>query len=303
MARRRIGRRTLETTNEDKVLFPDCGVTKGELIEHYERVAELMLPHLRERPLVLQRFPDGIGRKGFYQRSAGKHFPSWIRTVRLPKVGGSVRHVVCDDAATLVYLADQACVALHALLARADRPDRPDRLVLDLDPSTEDFAPVVRAARDARALLEELGLVPFLLATGSRGLHVVCPLERSSDFEAVRAFASDVAGLLERQRPEERTRRQRKHERGRRLYLDVARNSYAQSTVAPWSVRARPGAPVAVPLDWDELGRSGLRSDRWRLRGLGRRLAAVEDPWRGIGRRARSLAGPRRRLDALLEER
>jgi bifunctional non-homologous end joining protein LigD len=295
-----LGPYRFEIGNLDKVLFPESGVTKGELVEHYRAVGEVMVPHLRERPLTLHRFPDGIEAGGFWTKQASRHFPEWIHRVTVPKEKGSVTHVVCDNTATLVYLAGQAAIAMHVWLARGDRLRNPDRMVIDLDPSGASFDVVRRAAAGARDLLIELGLKPFLMATGSSGLHVTVPLDRSADTSAVRAFAEHAAVVLARREPDRYTTEFSKSERRGRLYLDVARNGYAQTVVAPYSVRARPGAPVAVPLEWDELENPDLRPDRWTIRTIGERLAERGDPWAGIGRYGRSLAGPAKRLEELL---
>jgi bifunctional non-homologous end joining protein LigD len=291
----------IELTNPAKVLFPQAGLTKSDLVGYYRRIAPVMLPHLAGRPLSFERFPDGIGTKGFMQKNAGAYFPGWIRRARVAKEDGEVEHVLAGDAATLAYLANQACLTLHVGLARTDRIDHPDRLVIDLDPSDDDFAKVKRAARAARHLLEQCGLVPFLQTTGSRGLHVWVPLERSAPFEEVRAFAAALADRMVAEAPQERTTEQRKVERGTRVFLDVARNAYAQTAVAPYSVRARPEAPVATPLDWSELDDPALGPRRYTIANLFRRLGQKRDPWAEIERHARPLAAAQQRLAALPE--
>jgi bifunctional non-homologous end joining protein LigD len=292
--------RELKLSNPDKMLFPAVGLTKGDLIAYYERIAPIMLPHVAGRPLSLERYPDGIDAEGFMQKNAGDYFPGWIRRARLAKQDGMVEHVVAEDAATLVYLANQACVTLHVGLSRIDRIDHPDRMVLDLDPSDDDFMKVRRAAQEARALLEEVGLAPFLQTTGSRGLHVWVPLDRSAEFGQVRAFAAAVAALLVARRPRELTTAQRKAKRGDRVFVDVARNAYAQTAVAPYSVRARPQASVATPLDWAELNDRTLGPQRYTIRNIFRRLAQRRDPWTEIERHARPLHAAQGRLEALV---
>jgi bifunctional non-homologous end joining protein LigD len=279
-------------SNTGKVLFPQAGMTKGELIGYYRRIAPTMLPHLAGRPLSFERFPDGIETSGFMQKNASDYFPGWIRRARVAKEDGEVEHAVAEDAATLIYLANQACVTLHVGLARVDRIHHPDRLVIDFDPSDEDFDKVKRAARAARRLLEETGLVPFVQTTGSRGLHVWVPLEPETTFDEVRGFAADLADRLVAQAPEELTTEQRKAKRGTRVFVDVARNAYGQTAVAPYSVRARAEASVATPLDWAELDDPGLGSARYTITNLFRRLGQKPDPWAGIGRHARPLAAP-----------
>jgi bifunctional non-homologous end joining protein LigD len=221
--------------------------------------------------------------------------------VTVPSRGGTVAHVVASDAATLVYLADQACITLHPWLSRADRLDRPDRLIFDLDPSGGAPGQVRSAAFDLGALLRELGLEPFAMATGSRGYHIVVPLRRRANFDAVRGFARDVARVAIARDPR-LTLEQRRAARGGRILIDVMRNAYAHTAVAPYSVRARAGAPVAVPLLWDELVHAATRPDRWTLHAVLGRIAHDGDPWAEIRSYARTLGEPRRQLQKLLDE-
>ncbi|MCX4445329.1 non-homologous end-joining DNA ligase [Streptomyces sp. NPDC087866] len=287
-------RKVPEISRPDKVLFPDDGITKAELAAYYRTVAGRMLPHLRDRPLMLQRFPDGIGGHGFMQKDVPHYFPDWVHRVELPKEGGTVTYPIADDTATLVYLAGQACITPHRFLSRADRPHHPDRLVFDLDPPGDDFAPVREAALGLHGLLEELELPSLVMTTGSRGLHVVVALDRRDDFDDVRAFARAVADALVARQPERFTTEARKKARGDRLYLDVQRNAYAQTAVAPYAVRARPGAPVAAPLAWEDVDDPALDARRWSLRDADALLE--RDPWhdpprpRSLGR-ARTLLG------------
>ncbi|MFB8771630.1 non-homologous end-joining DNA ligase [Streptomyces broussonetiae] len=297
----RAGRRTVEVRRADKVLFPGGpghpAYTKGDLVDYYRSVAPYLLPQLRGRPLMLERYPDGVDGGRFMQKNTPEHYPDWITRAEVAKEGGTVRHTVCDDTATLVHLAGQACLTLHRWLSRAGRPYHPDRMVFDLDPSVEGFEPVREAARLLGGLLDELRLPAALMTTGSRGLHVVVPLDGRQDFDEVREFAKDVAGTLAADHPDRLTTAARKKDRGDRLYLDVQRNAYAQTAVAPLTVRARPGAPVAVPVAWDQLDDPGLGPRRWSI------ADAVEqarsDPWADVPRRARALGPARRRLDAL----
>jgi bifunctional non-homologous end joining protein LigD len=287
MTTRRFGPYSVEIKHADKVLFPDAGITKGQLIDYYQAVAEIMLPHLRDRALTLHRFPDGIGTDGFYQQQAGDYFPDWITRATLPKEDGEVAHVVCDKAATLVYLANQACITPHCWLSRTDAPDQPDRIVIDLDPADDDFGKVRAAARLVADAFDDLGLAVYLQVTGSRGIHVVAPIRRGPGFDAVRKRLRAIADRLADAHPDLLTMEQRKHKRGRRIYLDTTRLAYGQTMVAPYAVRARPGAPVATPIRREELDDDGLRSDRWTIDTVLDRLDALGDPWAGIGRTAR----------------
>lgn len=285
----------IEVSNIDKVLFPGSGLTKGDLVDYYARVAPTALPHYRGRPLTLHRFPDGIEEDGFFQKNAGDHFPAWIRRERLPKENGTVDFVVAEGAATLAYLANQGMITPHVGLSRVDRIECPDRLIFDLDPPDEgDFGEVRWAAGIMRELLESVELVPFVQTTGSRGLHVVVPLDPSRSFDEVLALTQRLAERLAQDHPERLTTEQRKSKRAGRLYLDVQRNAYNQSAVAPYGVRARPGAPVATPLDWSEVEDGSLRPDGYTIGNLFRRLGQKDDPWAAMDRRSRS-------LDAALE--
>jgi bifunctional non-homologous end joining protein LigD len=285
----RIGRRRVELSSTDKLLFPNDGISKGELIEYYRRVSRHLLRHGENRPLTLHRFPDGIGKDGFYQQQKSDYFPGWIETCRTPRAGDSreeVEHVLCNDTATLVYLANQATIALHGWNARAPRFDVPDQLVFDLDPPSDDFDAVRRAARRVAELMQSLGMNPYVMTTGSRGLHVVAPLRADSSFEIVRDTARRMAALLAARHDDELTVEQRKNKRLGRLYLDMSRNAYGQTRVLPYSVRALEGAPVATPLDLSEIDNPRLTPRNWCTRNLFRRLGQKGDPWSDFKRRA-----------------
>jgi bifunctional non-homologous end joining protein LigD len=273
-----VAGRRVDVSRADKVLFPEDGITKGDLVHHYERVADVMLPHLAGRPLTMERFPDGIDGNRFYQKSASGHFPVWIRRVSWPKQDGTVDHVVADDAATLVYLANQAAVTFHTGLAREDAMFNPDQVVFDLDPADDDFGLVRETACEVRTMLEDLGLVPYVKTTGSRGLHVMVPVDRSATFEETHRFAAQLAAVLAARHPDELTTEVRKVKRAGRLFLDIGRNQYNQHAVAAYAVRPRPGAPVSTPIEWDEVT-SRLGPQRWTLRNLARRLARRPCPW------------------------
>jgi bifunctional non-homologous end joining protein LigD len=296
------GGRTIEITHPDRVLFPDDGITKGDLAAYHHAVAETLVHHLRDRPLMLQRFPNGIASDGFYQKDAGKTVPRWIRRVTARKEGGTVDHPVVDDEAALLALSNLGTISFHRWCSRADQLLQPDILIIDLDPSTDDPAAVVRAAKWSRELLDELDLAAYVQATGSRGLHVVTPLDRSAGTEEVRAFADGLAAALAARHPDELTVEFSKAQRGDRLYLDTARNGYAQTAVSPYSVRPRRRAPVATPLDWEELDAAGFRADAWTIADIPTRLAERGDPWSDMHRHGRSLPARRDRLARLLRD-
>ncbi|GAB3652580.1 DNA polymerase domain-containing protein [Glycomyces tarimensis] len=287
----------IDVSRLDKELYPGDHISKGDVIDHYRSVADAMVPHLAGRPLTMRRYPDGIGTDGFFQKEASDYFPDWMRIVEVPqRTDGTVGHVVCDDAATLVYLANQATIEFHVWLSTLDDLERPDRLVIDIDPPSDVPVATLRAvARRTRELYTELGLTPFVQATGGRGFHVVAPLDRSADFDFVRALAADIADDLADGDPELLTTAQRKNRRGDRIFLDANRNAYGQTFIAPYSLRARPGAAVATPLDWGELGRSA--PDGHSTKTIGRRLAQKTDPWSSMDDHAAAPATARERLD------
>jgi len=296
-----IGNRTIETSNTDKVFFPESGITKGDLIDYYRNIGSIMIPHMRGRPLMMHRLPDGIEGEDFYQKDIPDYFPSWIKRTRIKKKeDGSVVHALCENAAALVYMANLGCVTFHLWLSKADQVNQPDRMIFDLDPPGDDFEPVRQGAQALRATLEEVGLMPFVMTTGSRGLHVLVPLRREHIFDTVRDFARDVAAVLEKRERGAYTVEPRKEARGGRLFIDTLRNAYAQTAVAPYSLRGKPGAPVATPLDWDELGKKDLGPQHYTVKNIFRRLSQKDDPWKEMSRHARSLQPARDRVKKLM---
>ena len=293
---------TVTISHPEKVLFPDDGITKGDLAAYYDRVAPLLLPHVAGRPLTMHRFPEGIGGKGFYQKDAPTYFPAWIPRVTVPKEGGgTTSYVVCDDAETLRYVVNQNTITPHVWLSPAEQPgepERPLRLVFDLDPGTAGFGVVRDAARRLHDLLGGLELPVYVKASGSKGLHVEVPLDGSATLEEVRSFATTAARVLIGDDPDHLTLEHRKAKRGDRLYLDL-RNGHAQTTVAPYAVRALPTAPVAAPLEWDEVDDETLDPRRWTVTNLFRRLSQRPDPWADLAAAAVPLAPAAERLAAM----
>jgi bifunctional non-homologous end joining protein LigD len=287
----RAGRRQVRITHPAKVLFPADGITKADLANYYLAVGPAMTEHLRDRPLNLWRWNSGIDGPRIVQQEIPRGAPEWVRRVEVPKrEGGTVCHAVGGEVATLAWLANQNCITPHVWTSRADRPDRPDRLVFDLDPpETGSFDVVREAALDLGDVLRELGLEPFAMVTGSKGVHVVAPLRREATSDVVRERAGEIGEELAARSPDRLTTAWRKEKRGGRVLVDTARNTYAQTVVAPYAVRALPGAPVATPLAWDELEDPELHPRRWTLASVPERLAQRGDPWEDIGRHAKSL--------------
>jgi len=288
-------------THAERVLFPDDGVTKVDVVRYYEQVAPVMRRHVQHRPLMLERFPQGIDADGFFQKDVSGAVPDRVDTVEVPKEKGTVCHPVANRTAALPALANLNTVTFHGWLSRADRLDCPDQLVFDLDPPDGGFGTACSAALELRELLGELGLVPFVKSTGRRGLHVAVPLDRRADFDTSRSFARQVAELLAARHPDGLTTAIRKEKRGGRVFVDTLRNGYAQTAVVPYSLRAAKGAPVAAPLEWDELTGSDCHPDRYTIFDVPARLEDIGDPWASMTRGARSLSAAQRRLARLAE--
>ena len=298
----KIDGHVIELSRRDKVFFADAGLTKGDVVDYYGRIAETMLPHLERYAVSMERFPDGIHGESFYHKDTPDYFPAWIRRVHFPKrEGGSFKAPVVDSKAALVFLADQGVLTHHLYLARTDDLEHPDKMIYDLDPpqNATNSALARRAALDMRDVLQELDLEAWVQTTGSKGFHLLVPLDRRAGFEDVRAFAQDVALLLARRKPDRYTVEQRKKRRQGRVFLDTLRNTYGATAVAPYSVRGLCGAPVATPLDWQEVER-GASPRHWSITNIFRRLAQKEDPWAHLVRHSRSLSGRRGRLEDLL---
>jgi len=295
---KRVGRRSIKVSNLDKVFWPDEGITKGDLIDYYEAISGVMVPHVRERMMTLERFPDGIEAQRFFSKDIPGYFPRWIARKKVPKSGGTVTHVVCNDAATLVYLANQGTITPHVGLSRIGHTRVPDQLIIDLDPPEGDFEIARRTAFALKDLLEAIGLVPFAKVTGSKGVHVMTPITPQARFGEVHDIALRVAQALVDLDPEHLTLEVKKAERGGRMLVDFMRNSYGQTAVAPYGVRARPGAPVAAPVEWEELRDRKLGPRSFSIFDAPKRVEKQGDPWKGWRRRARSLAAAAKRLDA-----
>lgn len=283
----------VEITHPDKVLFPKDRITKADVVSYYRAVARYMLPYTRGRPVTMHRFPDGIGKKGFFQQEVSEYFPKWVSRKRLRKVeGGSIAHPVINMQDDLAYLANQAVITPHLWLSRSDKLHYPDKMLFDLDPAKDDFRAVKFAARVLKKLLDERGVASFVMTTGVVGLHIVVPLKRQHAFDAVRLVARRIAETLAKQYPDKLTTEVRKNKRRGRLFMDYTRNAYAQTSVAPYALRARPGAPVAMPLAWDELPR--LKNARqYTIKNALARLGRTGDAWKGMNARVYPLSALR----------
>ena len=284
--------REVKLSHPDKVLFPDSGLTKADLAAYYEAVAQAMLPHMRDRPMNLWRWNAGIEGQRVVQQDIPKGAPDWVARVETPRrQGGTNTHVLCQDADTLRWLSNQNCITPHIWTARRDNLDKPDRLVFDLDPEEGSAFGLVREA--ALAVGERLrseGLTPFAMVSGSKGIHVVAPLRRTRESRWVRERAGEMGAEIAAEHPS-LTTEWRKNKREGRILVDTARNTYGQTVVAPYAVRALPGAPVATPLTWDEVEDPELTPQSWTMTTMPERLASKGDPWADISSHAGTLPG------------
>jgi bifunctional non-homologous end joining protein LigD len=289
-------------THPEKILFPDDGITKGELAAYYEAIAPLMLPHIRRRPITMERFPAGIGRKGFFQKDVSKGFPPWLDRVEVPKKDGTVHHPIVSDTRSLLWIANQNCVTPHVWTSRAPNLYRPDVCVFDLDPSRDDEPDVLRAsALGLRDLLAEIGLPSWVKTSGSKGFHIVVPLDGRTGMGEVAGFANRIGTILVKRDPGHLTQEFSKADRGGRILIDTGRNGYSATFAAAYAVRARPGAPVSAPCTWEELERGEVGPRSFTLRAMAARAADVGDLWSDMHRRKRSLRRPMERIRRLVQ--
>jgi bifunctional non-homologous end joining protein LigD len=268
-------------TNAPKVFWPDEGYTKGDLIAYYDAIAPQLLPYLRDRPVVLTRYPDGIGGKSFFQKDAPDHAPAWLRTERICSADRDIDYVVIDDAAALRYVANLGTIPLHLWSARAGSLDRPDWLVLDLDPKGAPFTDVVKVARTLHRILEELGLPGPVKTSGATGLHIMVPLGARYTHDQSRAFARLLAQLAVQEAPGIATLARPLGARGGKVYVDWGQNGHGQTIAGPFSVRPLPGAPVSCPLEWREVT-ARLDPGRFSIRTVPDRFAGRPDPLRRV---------------------
>jgi bifunctional non-homologous end joining protein LigD len=276
-------------THPDKILFPDSAITKGELAAYYEMVAPYMVPHMRARPVTMERYHRGIGAAGFFQKDVSRGFPDWLQRVEVPKKGGTVHHPIVTDARSLLWLANQNCITPHVWTSRAPNLYYPDICVFDLDPSEENPAQLKAATFELRGFLADLGLPSWLKTSGSKGFHIVVPLDGKTNMSDVAEFAHTVGTLLVKRDPANLTQEFHKIDRGRRILVDTGRNGYSATFAAAYAVRAKPGAPISAPCTWDELQHGDIGPQSFTLRSMAARIESVGDVWAEMKKRGRSL--------------
>ncbi len=283
-------------THPDKVLFPDDRITKGEVAAYYEAMAPLMLPHLRGRPLTMERYPQGIGAKGFWQKDVSKGFPDWLERVAIPKKDGVVNYPVLTSKESLMWVANQNTITHHVWISRLPDLNYPDLCVFDLDPSRDDVKSVRGAAVGLRDLLEKLGLPSWIKTTGGKGFHIVVPIDGKTPMGTVVRFANAVGTFFVSLAPDQLTQEFSKADRRGRIYMDTGRNGFSATFAAVYTVRAKAGAPVSAPCTWEEVERGVVKPDSFTLKNMPDRIAKVGDLWADMRKRGRSLKQPMEKL-------
>lgn len=296
----KVGRHDIEISNEDKILFPESRLTKKDIVDFYLEIANSLLPQLKNRPLMLQRFPNGISEKGFYQKDASDYFPDWIEKVELEKEGGTVNHVLCNNKATLAYLCNQGTISYHSWLSTAAHPHHPNKFIIDLDPPSDEFTRVREGGIFVKEVLDELEITSFVMTTGSSGLHIVVPLDATSDFGTSREFGKSIGEMLINKHPGLFTFERLIDKREGRIYFDVQRNAYAQTAIAPYSLRPTATAPVATPLSWSELRDKKIHSRSFHIKNITIRLSSSSDPWKDMKRHAISVKNALEKLTRMV---
>jgi len=291
---------TVSLTNLDKIYWPDEGISKGDLIRYYYELAPVILPFLKDRPIILKRYPDGIKGQSFHQHSL-KDPPDFVKTYDRKSDDGVVTHVICNNVASLLYVANLGSISLHAWSARMTTPQKPDWILFDLDPGDATLKEVQETALHLKGLLDTLGLVAYPKTSGSKGLHVYVPIKAMHTHEQIVQFATMIAHMAATERPDliAVERRVGKRKKGR-VYLDYLQNGFGKSLAAPYSVRARPGATVSTPLLWKEVKSSKLRVESFTIRNLARRLKSRGDLFSDVLREKQSLTGAIHKLELLL---
>ena len=279
-------------------MFPDEGITKGELAAYYSAIAPLMLPHIRGRPVTMERYPQGIGQKGFFHKDVSKGFPAWLERVEVPKKDGTVHHPIVNDERSLLWIANQKCITPHVWTSRVPELYYPDVCVFDLDPSTPDLDRLFEAALALRDLLNEVELRSWVKTSGSKGLHILVPLDGKTNMGDVARFAHALGAALVARHPATLTQEFSKADRGKRIYVDTGRNGYSATFAAAYAVRAKAGAPVSAPCTWEEIERGEVGPETFTLPKMAGRVAAVGDLWADLRRRGRSLRRATERLKA-----
>jgi len=287
----KVGKREFELTNANKIYFPKSKITKGDLVKYYQKIAPWMLKQIKDYPLVMVRYPDGITKEGWYHKERPSYFPKWVTYDKVRLHSGKFQdYVMADEAADLAYLGDQGVIVIHSWLSKKENLTKPNKIIIDLDPphDVDGFKYAKAAAKKVKNIFEREKLKPYLMATGQNGLHVVCPIKPEFEYAKVKDYVHSLADQLAAKYPDDLTTEVRKNKRKGRVFLDYLRNEYGQTAVAPYSVRAKEGAPIATPLAWSELA-SLQSAQKYNIKNIFSRLKKYRDPWKGFDKSARKL--------------
>lgn len=280
----------IEITNQDKLLFNNPDFSKKHIAEYYKKIWPYMKFYIIGYPVTLQRFPNGIEEKGFYQKNASDYFPEWLDRVSVEGVESTTNYPLCNDEDSLIYLVNQGTISFHTWLSSTSDLDKPDRIIFDLDPPEDDSSLVVEAAYDVKKELENLNLNPFVMTTGSKGLHIITPIKTEYNYDQVKEFAKKVSYHITKVNPDQYTVEQRKDSRNGKIFIDILRNTKGQTGICPYSLRPIKGAPIATPLSWDELSKNDFNSKKYTIKNIFRRLGQIEDPWKEYKKSSVSIA-------------
>src|SRR6185436_11323283 len=289
-------------THPEKILFPADGITKAELADYYEQIAPIMLPHIRNRPITMERYHRGISQPGFFQKDVVKGFPEWLERVEVPKKEGTVHHPIANDARSLLWLANQNSITIHVWPSRTPKLYYPDICVFDLDPAKEEGGEILcSTALKFRDFLLDLGLESWIKTSGSKGFHIAVPLDGKSDFGVVARFAHTIGRLMVQRYPDTLTLEFKKVDRAGRIFVDTGRNEYSATYAATYTVRAKPGAPVSAPCSWEEVESRQVGPQSFNLRNMEKRIGEVGDLWSDLLKNKRSLKKPFANLKRIVE--
>jgi bifunctional non-homologous end joining protein LigD len=294
----------IEISNPNKIIFPKSKITKFDLVSYYSKISNHILPYLKNRPLVLERYPNGINQESFFQKNTPKYYPKWIETVSVGKLeDGITRYIVCQNKKTLIYLANLATITMHVWLSNIKDLKKPDRLIFDLDPSPEvNFKSVVEIAFRLKDILTNIGLRPYVMTTGSKGLHISMAIKQEMNFRQVQTFAYSCAYIIYTQIPDLITLEMSKAKRIGKIFIDTLRNQFGSLAVAPYSVRAKENASVATPIFWQELTNKNFSSKEYNISNIFQKLKSSEDPWSDFLSDKQSLVKPHKKLIELLKQ-
>ncbi len=284
----KINNKEISLSKTDKILYPDSDITKADIIEYYRKIWENIAPYATDRPLVMQRFPDGIQEQGFFQKKISDYFPGWIDTITIKEKESNEKaeYVNCNKEETIAYLANQGAVVLHGWLSKKSNLNQPDRMIFDFDPSGYDFEKVKKGALLLKELLDQCYIHSYPLIRGSKGIHVIIPLKEKDDFDDIRNVAKQIAEIVTKRDDKNFTTETSKNKRGHKVFVDYLRNSYGQTSILPYSLRAIDNAPVAVPLDWDEIKDKELDPQKYNISNIFHRISQKQDPWKDMNKNA-----------------